>query len=201
MWSLCHNALSTKDNLYRRKIITDPTCQICHQHTPETTEHIFLHCPWTRKIWSHSAVKLNPTDFNTNRMDAWLADLICKKKAIPDLETLAHILWHLWKSRNLFVFRRAVPDPQQVILAAFSSAQSACRSHEVWTRSSPNLLTSEHLWKPPDLWNLTAGCLSMLCGIHARRHGKLTLSSLKLRNSSLASLDYAYCSAGGKRIE
>ncbi|KAL3736276.1 hypothetical protein ACJRO7_025266 [Eucalyptus globulus] len=83
-------------------------------------------------------------------MDAWLADLICKKKAIPDLETLAHILWHLWKSQNLFVFRRAVPDPQQVILAAFASAQSARRSHEVWTCSSPNLLTSERLWKPPD---------------------------------------------------
>lgn len=44
-WNICHNALPTKDNLYRRRISPDPLCPLCHTHQPETIEHLFLLCP------------------------------------------------------------------------------------------------------------------------------------------------------------
>lgn len=52
MWCLCQNALPTKDNLFRRKILPDPICPLC-THERETVEHLFLLCPWTSQIWSN----------------------------------------------------------------------------------------------------------------------------------------------------
>lgn len=50
MWNLCQNALPTKDNLFRMKILPDPICPLC-SHERETAEHLFLLCYWTRQIW------------------------------------------------------------------------------------------------------------------------------------------------------
>lgn len=50
LWQACQNALPTRENLYRRKIIPDPLCSICQMEV-ETTEHILLLCPWTSQIW------------------------------------------------------------------------------------------------------------------------------------------------------
>lgn len=43
LWNICSNAISTKENLYRRHIIPDPTCPVCGE-APETAEHLFLLC-------------------------------------------------------------------------------------------------------------------------------------------------------------
>lgn len=44
MWTLCQNALPTSENLRRRKIAPEATCQLCKKD-PETEEHLFLLCP------------------------------------------------------------------------------------------------------------------------------------------------------------
>ncbi|XP_071723122.1 uncharacterized protein [Rutidosis leptorrhynchoides] len=46
LWHIRNNSLSTTENLYKRQMIPDPTCQICGK-APETTEHLFLLCEWT----------------------------------------------------------------------------------------------------------------------------------------------------------
>lgn len=70
LWSLYHNALATRDNLYRRHILPSPVYQLCPAQHPETTEHLFLLCPWTQSIWSHPKVNLDISVSNTNRIDA-----------------------------------------------------------------------------------------------------------------------------------
>jgi len=52
LWSACHNALPTKANLFSRHIISDPICEICNQHSPETIEHILLLLMDTRDMES-----------------------------------------------------------------------------------------------------------------------------------------------------
>lgn len=42
LWSICHNALASKANLFQRHIITNPICHLCQQNVPETLEHIFV---------------------------------------------------------------------------------------------------------------------------------------------------------------
>ena len=49
LWRLCHNAISIRDNLYKKKIVNSPLCLICHQDK-EAIEHAFLLYPWTMPV-------------------------------------------------------------------------------------------------------------------------------------------------------
>lgn len=57
MWNLCHNALHTREALWKRKIVGSPVCPIyCNE--PETPEHLFLLCLWIEPCWF--AAQLGP---------------------------------------------------------------------------------------------------------------------------------------------
>lgn len=66
LWSICQNALPTKENLYKRQILPDPLCPLCLRH-PETQEHLFFLCKKTQQIWSDPRLNLQqlwwPTRF------------------------------------------------------------------------------------------------------------------------------------------
>lgn len=47
---VCHNILPIKASLFKKKITQNPFCPICNSE-PETIEHVFLLCPWTRPLW------------------------------------------------------------------------------------------------------------------------------------------------------
>lgn len=42
----------------------------------------------------------------------------------PDLATITSVLWHIWKARNDFIFRRRTPNPDQVVFTAIAQARS-----------------------------------------------------------------------------
>lgn len=50
IWRACLNALTTRANLVKRKVVEDPTCPIFKQQ-PETIEHILWACPSARMCW------------------------------------------------------------------------------------------------------------------------------------------------------
>jgi len=68
LWQACHNALPTRDNLYRRKIVPDPVCSICNMEA-ETTEHILLLCPWTAPIWNAAPLHIKISKLGLTRFD------------------------------------------------------------------------------------------------------------------------------------
>ena len=41
-WRACHNILPTRENLVKRKVITDSSCPVC-ENEMETTSHILWH--------------------------------------------------------------------------------------------------------------------------------------------------------------
>jgi len=59
-WSMCTNALLTKENLYKRKMTLDPLYPICHSEL-ETPKHLFLLCQWTKKVWSNPDLRIDPS--------------------------------------------------------------------------------------------------------------------------------------------
>lgn len=122
LWSISQNAIPTKSNLFRRRIINDPCCILCSTRSPETVEHLFLHCPWTQQIWSHPIVQVNVTDYATHRIDAWLADISQQIGHIPDFETIAALLWQIWKARNHLIFRHQFTKPDQLVDSALALA-------------------------------------------------------------------------------
>ena len=52
-WRSCKNILPTKDNLMRRKIVSDSCCEECHEDV-ESLGHLFWECPRAREIWALS---------------------------------------------------------------------------------------------------------------------------------------------------
>jgi hypothetical protein len=49
-WKMCNNLLPTKDNLFRKKSIPDPTCPLCLRE-PETIFHCIWGCPAAVAVW------------------------------------------------------------------------------------------------------------------------------------------------------
>lgn len=68
LWSVCNNALLTKENLYRRKMATSPLCPLCRR-APETPEHLVILCEWLGRVWSDTRLKWDTSPTKNSRMD------------------------------------------------------------------------------------------------------------------------------------
>ncbi|XP_059436227.1 uncharacterized protein LOC132169166 [Corylus avellana] len=53
LWRACHDLLPTKDNLLRRKVVTEPWCPFCEKE-PETVYHALWGCPAATDVWGSS---------------------------------------------------------------------------------------------------------------------------------------------------
>jgi len=72
LWSLCQDAIPTKENLFRRRILPK-LCPLCWKH-PNTVEHLLFFCKWTQNIWSNSCLNLSNSTRTATRKDKWLAE-------------------------------------------------------------------------------------------------------------------------------
>jgi len=50
LWKLCNNLPPVKENLYRKKIVSDPWCPLCNCE-PETSYHCLWGCPTAVAVW------------------------------------------------------------------------------------------------------------------------------------------------------
>lgn len=50
MWKVYHKAILVNLNLFKRRIVRNPTCPICLKEE-ESVKHAFLLCPWTLPVW------------------------------------------------------------------------------------------------------------------------------------------------------
>lgn len=76
-------------------------------------------------------------------------DFFCTGVLQPDLETIVHTLWQIWKARNSFVFRRVHPDPTQVVRTALANALTDRRLCAASPASRLQSLPSNRVWRPP----------------------------------------------------
>lgn len=51
MWRALNNALPTRVNLFKRKVVDSPTCSICGCEDETTTLHAIWSCPSARDVW------------------------------------------------------------------------------------------------------------------------------------------------------
>ncbi|KAH9770469.1 putative reverse transcriptase/RNA-dependent DNA polymerase [Citrus sinensis] len=110
MWRAAKNLLPTAENLWKRKVIPNPTCQRCNQGV-ETGFHAPVECKAARKIRQHSslaAVEM-PSSHWGSMLDVFLdtSRLLSKKEA----ELQIAYWWVTWYARNHFLFKRKKLDP------------------------------------------------------------------------------------------
>jgi hypothetical protein len=126
MWFLNKKVILTKDNLTKRNWSGCQKCCFCD--SPESIEHLFLHCPLAQVCWRivHFAYNLSPPTSIANMFGQWLAGVDKKLRARLRVGMTA-LCWSIWASRNNCVFNRTTETNflQVICLAAHWTQQWA----------------------------------------------------------------------------
>jgi len=149
MWSICHNAIPTRENLYKRKLLPDPICSLCNT-CPETTEHLFLLCKWTKNIWKDPRLNLTCNPNSITWIDKWLMENFAGTRDLPEKELVATVLWFVWKARNNLIFRAKQPDPNTIVDLAQAHLQNFNRWQNKKETAKPPNPNSPRRWIPSE---------------------------------------------------
>lgn len=108
-WQVCNNKLASKHNLLLRGVVfsDNGSCQMCLGEV-ETTEHIFLHCPISWKLWNEMMQTeglswVMPSSLSTLARE-WNSLAIASDKQIWSLIPYA-LVWSIWMERNQVIFK------------------------------------------------------------------------------------------------
>ncbi|XP_026428404.1 uncharacterized protein LOC113324301 [Papaver somniferum] len=88
IWKCHEKILPTKSNVYKFSVGRDITCRMCNASANETAEHIILHFPFAKAVWSLTPYRdLLIQDSNmsisiSDWVSKWLATLISKKRLL-----------------------------------------------------------------------------------------------------------------------
>ena len=94
--------LPTAENLWRREIGHEPTCQICKQGM-ENTAHALIHCKAAKKIWRYTAFETCFSDAaNQDMLDIMFE--MAKKLKKSDIQIMVAICWAIWYGKNKYLF-------------------------------------------------------------------------------------------------
>ena len=69
IWLMTNNAVLTKDNMIKRKLLGDSNCMFCSQ--PETVDHLFFTCPVAKVIWGVIAQLLGANNIPSSLSQCW----------------------------------------------------------------------------------------------------------------------------------
>ncbi|KAH9727241.1 rnase h domain-containing protein [Citrus sinensis] len=134
MWRATHNLLPTSDNLWRRGILLEPTCQICKQGK-ETTAHALLRYKVAKKIWRYAPFETCfPDAVNQDMFDIMVE--MAKKLTKSDIEVMVAICWTIWFGRNKFLFEGKKMEPLLTISRAEAMVEAYRR--QVWSPPPDN---------------------------------------------------------------
>lgn len=147
MWRALKYSLPTKLNLMRRRILTDPVCELCRV-TTEDTLHAVWRCPQVQSAWSKEDwLEDIPHSEASELLDIWC---LVSKLSSPDAPALfSTMCWAFWNRRNKIRVHKPKENPDQI--ASFAKGYleefKACQSHP---SSSPKPNTIPQVkWEKP----------------------------------------------------
>ncbi|KAL0715543.1 hypothetical protein Bca4012_064865 [Brassica carinata] len=117
-------ALPLGENLAKRGLMSNIAC--CHCGEVETKEHIFLHCSFTRQIWSDYLWKQT---FSPSDCDAFATAFMASVRVtnLPPLGVVdvlfPWICWGIWKARNFKIFENRSFTPAEILAKAIVNAR------------------------------------------------------------------------------
>jgi hypothetical protein len=113
MWRILHNAIPTKTNLTKRGICKESLCPRCNK-SPETMDHVFLHCDWAAQAWFISPLTISTNKIQTGSFTNWLIYMITHTH--PDtIQVIATITYCIWLARNNIVYNTKNVPPSEAV--------------------------------------------------------------------------------------
>lgn len=106
LWRTNVYALPTRVNLVKRKVLTDPICQVCGAEQ-EFTLHALWSCPKLNKVWAvhFSLLKSDASECSTF-LDVFR---MCLEKSHPT-DLFAMVAYQIWFRRNKLRLGKEVDD-------------------------------------------------------------------------------------------
>ncbi|KAH9724503.1 putative reverse transcriptase/RNA-dependent DNA polymerase [Citrus sinensis] len=109
IWRAAKNILPIAENLWRRKIVAQPECQI-YGISMETVGHALVECKSARKIWKTTKFAAELRNIGGHDILGILHELV-KRLGKSDTELVVAILWVIWGLRNQGLFKGKREDP------------------------------------------------------------------------------------------
>lgn len=156
LWKAIHNILPVQENIYRKRISRTKECPLCMKE-PETVEHVFFRCDWTRPVWFGLHLGHTLAHHNSNSLIHWLSDWLKEIGKFPEEKELSIIkvlctLWMIWKSRNAYVHQGQKPNP----LATVILTSNIINDYSSQIHPAETVLTAQRRntqlnqkWRPP----------------------------------------------------
>ena len=103
MWRASNNLLPSTKNIWKRKVLQEPTCQICRKSI-ESISHALLEYKAAKSIWLQSPFTV--PSFKDHSHDIFsILQRMANELRKADLELMVALCWAVWFSRNKFIFK------------------------------------------------------------------------------------------------
>ena len=101
LWLVSNNRVLTRDNLAKRREVSDPTCLLCNEM--ESVTHLFFECCVAKLVWSSISdlLGVNLGESFESVAHLWLAN---KRHELTNVFS-SSVIWSIWKLRNEICFQ------------------------------------------------------------------------------------------------
>lgn len=106
------------DTIISRGMKIDSRCQVCGKEG-ESINHLLFSCDVARQVWAFSHFPRPQADFSSGSLFSNFHHLLkaSKSSSLPSdiARMFPWILWHIWKSRNAFIFEGKIFCPLETL--------------------------------------------------------------------------------------
>jgi ribonuclease HI len=133
-WRACQNILPTRENLKRRKIITDAKCLVCEREV-ESTAHILWHCLSTQDVWGGASIIFQKSQFQEDDFFK-IAEGMMNRCTMDEFQHFVVMTRRIWLRRNKLLHEGIFSHPDSVVshateaLREYHQVQAATQSVE-----------------------------------------------------------------------
>ncbi|KAK3229388.1 hypothetical protein Dsin_001269 [Dipteronia sinensis] len=113
IWQACLNAIPSKENLWKKKVVSGPCCDRCASHV-ETSSYALFGYKKARLVWRESRFGNLLANLRTLFMLDVLS-LLAGKIAADDLNLVCMISWAIWENHNFFLNNGKARDSDLVV--------------------------------------------------------------------------------------
>jgi hypothetical protein len=121
LWRACKDILPTRENLWKGKIITDPSCPLCDSAV-ESGFHILWQCPAAMDVWSLGNTKLQKSCFIGPDF-IQVVQGVFKKCNQDELVQFVGLARRIWLRRNEVVHGGVFSHPRTILQQTTNSIQ------------------------------------------------------------------------------
>lgn len=148
MWRAIRNLLPSAENMWKRKVLQEPSCQRCKRNV-ESIYHALVDCKAAKKIWNHGLLAVPPPNTHLQDVLSFFLEMTNNLRK-SELELMVVYCWSVWHSRNKFIFKGQKMEPS---LAA-AKAESILAAYQRVRKQVPAPTTGakvekDQMWTPP----------------------------------------------------